>query len=646
MSKSENQVRILVFGSCVSRDIFNFAADQQFELVDYYARSSLASVGATPVDTCEKDLAQIVSPFQRRMVLRDMSKGFLNDLKTLQFDVLLLDIIDERFDVYEIAPGSVVTLSNEFLASGLITTAERNSAKWIKSDSEQHRTLWLKGMERFFSELDILGLVNRIVVNRVFWANRFEDDAPLPATYPATTVEKANSHLAWMYEQLERFVAPSNWLHFSNSMLKANQQHRWGVSPFHYSDEYYRTAITALNDYVKQGIFSPSPSMLSAEDNKDSGNINLADYSIDKVDLNRDQDELVASVVSSGPSNAQFAFYVFRNEERVHSQWYGSTTVMRFDTKGESGLYRVFVFLLTPEGKKLTKYSNPVFLNPGIFTLDRPRMPTLEERVLQLHGSHWKFPALYFNSRDKRLFVMLTAAIDRTKHTLPVFNRWTWAEKFPGHVLCVADPTLELDGRMKLGWYLGTEMHDATAELCRLIHSFAKVLGIPDERIVFWGSSGGGFGALALASHLVGSTAVAINAQTDALAYHVDDDVEIVRDKCFGGQTETVIYNEFGARIDMKEAWSRVDRSRVILVQNKYDSHHYIDHFQPFWTALGGNPEGGRTADGRHYAWLYEDTRGHVPETEQMVPEILRLLDDSSYTATPVMPATGQPLTQ
>ena len=285
MSKSKKQLQILIFGSCVSRDIIGFAGNQDFEVVDYYARSSLASLGAIPVGTCEKDLAQISSPFQRRMVMRDMSKSFLDDLKRLEFDVLLLDLIDERFDVYEMDPGSVLTLSNEFLASGLITTAERSSTKSIKSDTEQHRTLWLKGMERFFAALDNFDLVNRVVVNKVFWADHFENGDPLPAAYPATAVEKANNHLAWMYEQLERFVLPSNWMNFSSNMLKANQQHRWGVSPFHYSDEYYRTAITALNVYVEQDTLVPSSGILSAQKNIKADSIKLADYSIDQVVL-------------------------------------------------------------------------------------------------------------------------------------------------------------------------------------------------------------------------------------------------------------------------------------------------------------------------------------------------------------------------
>lgn len=369
---------------------------------------------------------------------------------------------------------------------------------------------------------------------------------------------------------------------------------------------------------------------------------NTADYSIDQVVLTCENNELVVSVVSSGSSTAQFAFYVFRNEVRIHAEWYKSTPSMRFDTKEVPGFYRVLVFLLTPEGKKFTKYSNPVFINPVIFTLSAPKVPMLGECALEMKGAHWKFPALYFSGGQKRLFVMLTAAVDRTKHTLPVFNRWTWVEKFSGHVLCVADPTLELDDRMKLGWYLGTEKHDATAELSGLILAFAKELDIADEKIVFWGSSAGGFGALALANSLQGSTAIAINAQTNAFAYHVDDDVKLAKDKCFGGKTEAHIYSKCDARINMGQAWGKNSKSRAILVQNKLDTHHYNCHYQPFWSELGGKPEGGLSSDGRHFAWIYEDKRGHVPESEQMVPEILRLIDGDTGDVTPQKLTTEQ----
>ena len=52
-----------------------------------------------------------------------------------------------------------------------------------------------------------------------------------------------------------------------------------------------------------------------------------------------------------------------------------------------------------------------------------------------------------------------------------------------------------------------------------------------------------------------------------------------------------------------------------------FDRHQYVCHFKPFWEALGGTAGGGATADGRHYAWLYSDLRGHAAESAQMIPQ-------------------------
>lgn len=366
-----------------------------------------------------------------------------------------------------------------------------------------------------------------------------------------------------------------------------------------------------------------------------------AEYTIGEVILEHDADVLVATVVPDASHLGQFSFYVFRNGERIHVQWYTPNSVLRFDTKAEPGLYRVLAFFDSPNGKNISKYSNPLFLHPVTYMLgDGLRKPLPAERTLLLHGNHWKFPAVYYAGKEQQpLFVMLSAAINRTKQTLPVFNRWTWADKFPGHVLCVADPTLELHDDMILGWYIGTAEHDASKELSRLIRRFAEGLGIPVDKIVIWGSSGGGFGALALASQIEKATAVAINAQTDIFAYEGAKTIEAVRRSCFGNQTVKHIQEHFGPHINMAQAWEKNRSSRAILIQNTLDTHHYTRHFKPFWEAIGGTTEGGASSGGRHYAWLYSDPRGHAPESEQMIPQILDLLNQDSFTASSVMPS-------
>lgn len=631
MLQNKNPIRVLIFGSCVSRDILNFDETAQFKLIDYYARSSLASLGTKPLDINDYNLSSITSPFQRRMVARDMQKSFYSEaLPAKNFDVILIDLIDERFDLFEIAPDSFVTVSGELIKSGLVTTAQNNSENWVVSGSDKHRKIWLAGVEYLFSELEALGLTDLVVINKVYWSDSVEDGSPLPSPFTVTAIEQANTNLKWMYEQLERYIKPNKWMNFANYLLKANPQHQWGISPFHYIETYYRSAVDLLVSLA---------AIINSEKTS-----NIAEYKIKEVLLINDHDLLIASIVTDDAVGEQFAFYVFRNEERIHTQWYSANAIMHFDTKGESGIYRVFAFLLCPDGNKVTKYSKPVFLNPSVFTLSSVKKPENFDRALKLNGLHWSFSALYFSSDQPRLFIMTSGAVERTKVTLPYFNRWTWAGagKFPGHVLCIADPTLELHEDMKLGWYLGTSKHNATEELCNIIRHFAEILGVPDSKIIFWGSSGGGFAALALASRIEGSTAVAINAQTNALEYHVESDVEMVRKFCFDGKSGDFIRQGFGQNVNMVKAWKTNKMSRAIFVQNKLDTHHYTCHYQPLWHMLGGKSEGGWTSDGRHFAWLYEDKSGHGPESEQMVPEILRLVDDKTGMILPEMHATGQ----
>jgi hypothetical protein len=104
-----------------------------------------------------------------------------------------------------------------------------------------------------------------------------------------------------------------------------------------------------------------------------------------------------------------------------------------------------------------------------------------------------------------------------------------------------------------------------------------------------------GGGALSLASRIEGATAVAINAQTDIFAYESKSVVEMVRKFCFSGHSVEDIKQRFSYRVDMSRAWKNNQISKIIFIQNRLDTHHYKYHFQPFWSALGGSPEGVRT---------------------------------------------------
>lgn len=335
------------------------------------------------------------------------------------------------------------------------------------------------------------------------------------------------------------------------------------------------------------------------------------------------------SLDQESDTQPQFAYYIFRNYERIHTEWYTTSNSFAFDTKGRPGCYHVQGFARFSDDRIEQNNSSTLFLNPLEVTPET--FPNADESsvAFSLKGKNWLFPALFYPSAEKSLYVLMPSAVNRKKSVIPSFNRWTWAKDgvFPGNVLCVSDPTLELHSDLEIGWCLGNKDHCATTELAEFVTCLAESKGIPAGRITIYGSSAGGFAALALAAQIEGSVAVAINPQVDALSYSAADQVDLVAETCFGA-TRDFIRQHFTDRVDMNARWKSVSSSKAFFVQNIEDGHHYKVHFKPMWTDLGGDPEHeGVSYAGRHTAWLYRQEGGHVPETKEMANKIVEILN-------------------
>ncbi|WP_218240971.1 hypothetical protein, partial [Pseudomonas sp. 2822-17] len=70
------------------------------------------------------------------------------------------------------------------------------------------------------------------------------------------------------------------------------------------------------------------------------------------------------------------------------------------------------------------------------FNLEWPTIPkALQEGLYTYKYEGFEYDFLYKPSQEKRLFVLLSGSANRSKFTPPVFQRWSWAEYFPGHCL-------------------------------------------------------------------------------------------------------------------------------------------------------------------------------------------------------------------
>lgn len=236
--------KVLVIGSCVSRDVFNINGAECFQVVNYVARSSLGSAFASGVFSGVV-LDDIASDFQRKMVQIDLEKSLTSIIRRKDFDIILLDLIDERFNIYQNNRGEVCTLSNELVSSGFNPDIE--SGQIIESGSAEFFRLWLVGWHRFIKLLDELQVLSKLFVTRALWSESLEDGTSFEPNYSLKKIRSANVFLERLYSYAGRNLPQRQFIDFDKETLKGAINHRWGQSPFHYTGQVYKKIIDFLS---------------------------------------------------------------------------------------------------------------------------------------------------------------------------------------------------------------------------------------------------------------------------------------------------------------------------------------------------------------------------------------------------------------
>ncbi|MBC7153716.1 MAG: glycosyltransferase [Rhodobacteraceae bacterium] len=246
---SKQPKRILIVGSCASRDAFGPAETGDYRIVNYHARSSMATFNS-PAKVDEEVLDRVASPFQRRMVRSDMDKSIIDSVLAEDFDVLLIDLIDERFDLEWFDGGHLRTLSSEYRAVG----APPVPGHTIVAESDQHLALWRVGWQTLCERLRAHGILHKVVINDVFWAETDSNGTPLNGG-SLGYIHRANAGLAVRYDVIRAISPEVGWIGHNRADLLADPDHRWGKAPFHFQPKVYQHMLNVLDtDSPKQSL--------------------------------------------------------------------------------------------------------------------------------------------------------------------------------------------------------------------------------------------------------------------------------------------------------------------------------------------------------------------------------------------------------
>ncbi|AJC84185.1 hypothetical protein IMC75_04755 [Campylobacter peloridis] len=233
-------IKVFILGSCPSKDPFELADKKDFQIVGYIARTSFASFTSKPyVD--QKIIKNILSPYHQKMVLNDMSKTTFKKILNSDFDVLLIDLIDERLNL-SVFNEYIHTLSNEYKKA----LYKPNQYQIVKQFSEKKMSLWKKGFKKFIDFIKTNSLEDKIFLNKFYWTIKVGEESILNKNYTQEFIDKVNTDLDKMYNYFIKNLPNTKVIEYPKSIIYSDPQHKWGLEAFHYNKLMFKWQL----DYI------------------------------------------------------------------------------------------------------------------------------------------------------------------------------------------------------------------------------------------------------------------------------------------------------------------------------------------------------------------------------------------------------------
>ncbi|MHA7156267.1 DUF6270 domain-containing protein [Arthrobacter sp. TMN-50] len=228
--------RVILLGSSTTQEAIS--EPNKIEVVQYVTRSSLASIFQKPLPMIMELIegnsqTRPISEFQKNILRCDVTKLVPELLKSADFDMLLVDLIDERIPLLEVN-GSYITNSPEFRAIGL----ELSGVSEVEPGGTVHLDFFKTGVN---SLVDLIG-ERRIVVNKLFWARRDTSGQYLPNQQE---IDRNNIILSKLYDVFESFEGVQ-YINYPDGLLVAEENHKWGATPYRYGPNVRKHLLASI----------------------------------------------------------------------------------------------------------------------------------------------------------------------------------------------------------------------------------------------------------------------------------------------------------------------------------------------------------------------------------------------------------------
>ncbi|MDQ0507492.1 DUF6270 domain-containing protein [Xanthobacter agilis] len=243
-----------IFGSCVSRDPFSLEAASDFTVGPYVARVSSIGLFDDPLDFDPEWYAHL-SRFERRCVELDLSKTAVGYLDSAPLDALVLDFIDERFDLLTVEG---TRLSNAHVGSGGFAAHYRETSAILPRAGKDATDAWKQGISRYLAHLAQRFPSRPVILHEAYWASHFRDQDGSCVPYSATYIRLGvlhNSILDEYYRHVKRTAIELglnlHTIRVRRRYVVGDANHQHSQEPFHYCGEYYVEFLEQLKAILR-----------------------------------------------------------------------------------------------------------------------------------------------------------------------------------------------------------------------------------------------------------------------------------------------------------------------------------------------------------------------------------------------------------
>ena len=230
--RSKSSYSVDIFGSCVTRDSMRCIPDLMVD--KFHARQSIISVTSKVPENSFIESVLIKVPegkFLHRVIKADIEKDTLPILFNSTADIVIIDLIEERFKIGITPCGAYVSLSTSALQySNILSKVSRV----IDPFSDEYIRLFSDSIQRFTSAL----LGKTVIIHRAFYIEDRKKN------------KKKNSVLKILYNMLDQAMPGSIPLNVYPKFVVGSSTHIWGPAPYHYDDGYYRNFAYHLSHIV------------------------------------------------------------------------------------------------------------------------------------------------------------------------------------------------------------------------------------------------------------------------------------------------------------------------------------------------------------------------------------------------------------